>query len=143
MKALKGIDKKLDDICRELCKERADWTCEYSGLAFPDRKGGGIHWSHFYGRRARGTRWDMDNCAAHSHGSHSHLSANPAIFTDWQKEYLGEERYDLLTARFHKPMKFYKGDKEEMLTHYQDQLKALKDKRTDGIQGYIEIVNWF
>ena len=28
MKKLKGLDGKLDDICRELCKERADWTCE-------------------------------------------------------------------------------------------------------------------
>lgn len=144
MQRLKGIDGKLDDICRALCKERADWTCEYSGLEFPERKGQGLHWSHFFGRRARGTRWDMDNCAAHSHGAHQYLSSNPAIFTDWQKKYLGEERYELLMQRFHTPKKFQPGEKEAMQEHYRNELSRLLHlRRVEGVTGYIEVTNWF
>jgi len=143
MKTLKGIDKKLDDVCRELCKERADWTCEKCGKQFPERKGGGLDWSHFYGRRARGTRWDMDNCAAHCCGCHSWLGANPIEFGLWIEGHLGEVRKSLVMARFHRPMKFYKADKEDMLLHYQSELIILKQKRMEGKQGFVEVVNWF
>lgn len=144
MQKLKGIDGKLDDICRALCKERADWKCEKCGKEFPERRGGGLEWSHHHGRRSRHTRWDMDNCSAHCSGCHFYLGGNPLIFADWIKEKLGEERASELTRRFHAPKKWTKGEKEEMQEHYRSELnRLLKLRRVEGVTGYIEVVNYF
>ena len=143
MQKLKGIDGKLDDICRELCKERSDWICEKCGLEFPERKGWGIQWSHLWGRRARATRWDMDNCVAHCTGYHSYLGANPHEFSLWIENHLGETLRDQVRLRFNQPKKFYKAEKQEMLDHYKSELDRIKKLRKDGQKGRIEVVNWF
>lgn len=85
----------------------------------------------------------MDNAAAHCHGCHQYLGSNPVEFSLWIENYLGETRRDQVRARFHKPYKFYKGEKEEMLAHYKDQLEQIKKQRADGVTGYIETTSWF
>lgn len=141
---LRGIDGKLDDICAQLCKERADWTCERCGKVFPERKGFGLHWSHFFGRRHRRTRWSMVNCAAHCAGCHDFLGDNPILFGSWIREYLGEdESYGNLIDAHNSIWKPIKSEKQEMLAHYEAELTRLRQMRTDGVKGYIRVADWF
>ena len=127
----------LDAVFSDLVRERADWTCEVCGKEFPDRKGAGLHCSHYWGRRGASTRHHGDNCFAHCFGCHQKLGSNPELFRSWVFKELGEIRYDDLTLRANKPRKYTKADRKEMLIHFKAQLEYLKKRRKEGQTGYI------
>jgi len=132
----------LDKAFSDLVRERADWTCEKCGKQFPDRKGSGLHASHYWGRRKRSVRWFGNNLWAHCFGCHQHLGANPHEFKSWVFKELGELLYDQLTLRANKPVKYNKSERKEMKEHYEAQLLKIKAKRLNGETGYINFQDW-
>lgn len=132
----------LDAVVSDLVRERADWTCEHCHKVFPERKGAGLHCSHYWGRRNRSTRWMGDNLFAHCFGCHQKLGGSPHKFKAWVFKQLGETRYDELTLRANKPRKYTKADRKEMQTHYKAQLVYIRKRRSNGDLGYIDFVNW-
>lgn len=132
----------LDIVFSNLIRERADWTCQVCGKEFPDRKGAGLHASHYWGRRGASTRWYGDNVWSHCFGCHQRLGSRPHEFRSWVFKQLGEPRYDELTLRANAPRKYSKADKKEMLVHFKAQLEYIKRRRMQGEQGIIEFVEW-
>ena len=140
---MSGIKRTpLDIVFSNLIRERADWCCESCGKEFPDRKGSGLHASHYWGRRGASTRWFGDNVFAHCFGCHQKLGSKPHEFRSWVFKQLGPNRYDELTLRANKPRKYTKSDKKEMLAHYKSQLAYLKRRRDKGAVGYLEFIEW-
>jgi tRNA U54 and U55 pseudouridine synthase Pus10 len=138
-----GIKRtKTDAVWSDLVRERADWSCEVCGKEFPDRKGAGLHCSHFFGRRGASTRHHGDNCYAQCFACHQRLGSNPHDFRSWVFKQLGETRYDDLVLRANKPRKYSKAEKKERLEHFEAQLRNLKKRRANGELGYIEFVDW-
>ena len=132
----------LDIVFSLLVRERADWTCECCGKEFPERKGAGLHCSHYWGRRNRGTRWNGVNCFAHCFGCHQKLGSNPELFRTWVFKELGELLYDELTLRANAVMKYTPSDRKEMKAHFSAQLEYLKKRRKNGATGYIDFSEW-
>ena len=132
----------LDAVFSRLVRERADWTCEVCGKYFPERRGAGIHASHYWGRRGRSTRWYGMNVFAHCFGCHQKLGSKPHEFRSWVFNAIGEENYDSLTLRANKPKKYTKADLKEMKQHYTEQLDEILQKRKDGCVGYIDFVEY-
>jgi len=132
----------LDAVFSDLVRERADWKCEVCQKEFPDRKGTGIHASHYWGRRGKSTRWHGDNVFAHCFGCHQKLGSKPHEFKSWVFKQLGETRYDWLTARANAPRKYSKAERREMQIHFAAQLAAIRRRRSKGELGIIEFVDW-
>lgn len=131
---------KLDAVVSELVRERANWTCEHCGTEYSHERRQGLHCSHLWSRRSVSTRWHPDNLFAHCYGCHQRLGGNPVAFRDWALKQLGGTRFDELTMRAHKPIKYTKADKEEMYQHYKKELERLKKLRKEGKTGYLEFV---
>ncbi len=132
----------LDAVFSDLVRERADWTCESCGKHFPERKGAGLHCSHYWGRRGLSTRHLGLNCFAHCFGCHQKLGANPELFRSWVFGQLGETLYDQLTLRANTPQKRPKHEKKEMQAHFKKELAEIRQKRKDGWVGYIDFVEF-
>ena len=132
----------LDAVFSDLIRERADWTCEVCGKEFPDRKGAGLHCSHYFGRRGASTRHFGDNCYAHCYACHQKLGSRPHDFRSWVYEQLGVTRYDELVLRANKPRKYTKADNKDRLEHFKAQLAYMRKRRMNGETGYIEFVEW-
>jgi hypothetical protein len=131
------------DIAFSKCiRERADWICEYSGKDFKNNRGG-LHCSHFYGRRARTVRWDADNAFAHGCYEHKYLGENPGEFHSWAIKTRGDGWYQILTEKWRNlKRKVTKLEEKEIAKHYQEQLKIMEQKRKDGVTGWLEFVNY-
>lgn len=79
--------------------------------------------SHFHGRAKRSIRWDEDNAAGLCPGCHMYLTSHPLEHTEWFKNYLGEERFNLLQARMRI---IYKVDKELIALYLKQKIKELE-----------------
>jgi hypothetical protein len=132
----------IDAVFSDLIRERADWTCEVCGKEFPERKGSGLHCSHFFGRRGASTRHFGDNCWSQCYSCHQKLGSRPHDFKVWVEKQLGETRYDDLVLRANTPRKYTKADKKEMLEHFKAQLAYMRKRRMKGEVGVIEFVEF-
>ena len=132
----------LDAVVSDLVRERADWCCEVCGKQFPERKGQGLHCSHYWGRAGKSTRWFGDNLFSQCFGCHRKLGSKPHQFKAWVYTQLGDTRYDELTLRANAPRKYTKADRKEMKEHYTAQLKYMQRRRAEGAIGYLDFVNW-
>jgi len=127
------IDKR-DTVFSKLIRLRARWNCERCGRYF--QHGHGLQCSHFYGRRHRATRWDIDNAAAHCFGCHKRLGENPMEFAAWIRGYLGDVRYEALTERHRKIVKRTKAELEELYEHFKRELAALEANPNHSVANY-------
>ena len=125
-----------------LVRERADWTCQKCGKHYPERKGQGLHCSHYWGRRNRATRWYGENCFAHCFACHQYLGANPHEFAEWVREEIGGVRYDELMLRANSVKKYTKADRKDMLAHFKGERERILQARALGKTGYIDFVEW-
>ena len=140
---MSGIKRTpLDAVFSDLIRERADWKCEVCGKDFPDRKGSGLHCSHYFGRRGASTRHHGDNCYSHCFGCHQKLGSNPHEFKAWVEGQLGETRYDDLVLRAHAPRKRNKAERKEMQEHFKAQLVYMRKRRMKGEVGLLQFVEW-
>jgi hypothetical protein len=132
----------LDAVISDLVRERDDWTCQYSGRIFPDRKGQDVHCSHFYSRSYISTRWHPDNMLCLSAGAHDFVGKNPDAHVALIKRVLGDARYEALQARKNKIFRYRGPDKKAMLKHYRSELERLLALRASGVTGRIEVVSY-
>lgn len=135
-----GIKRdKYDAIFSDLIRERANWTCEYCGIKVEGRS---AHCAHIHGRKSQATRYDPDNAVCLCAKDHYYFTDHPTEFTRWLENYLGEGHLDILREKVNRIKKWYKGEKDEMLKHYKEQKKSLKEKRDEGEIGRIDFEGW-
>jgi hypothetical protein len=130
----------LDAVFSDLIREAYDWTCAYSGLIFPERKGRDVHCSHFISRAFNAVRWFPDNACCLSAASHDYLGKHPDEHTDFFRKLLGPVRYDALKARQRGIYRYRTDDKKAMRKHYGSELERVRALRADGVTGYVEVV---
>ena len=119
------IDKR-DTIFSKLIRTRDKWTCQRCGRKYEEGSQG-LHCSHFFSRRHRGTRWSVENAAAHCMGCHAYLGGNPIEFAEWIEAYLGRDRFSQLRMKAMKVTKFTKADLEWIYQDLKAQLKELEN----------------
>jgi hypothetical protein len=129
----------LDAVFSDVIREAFDWTCAWSGLYFPDRKGRDVHCSHFISRAYSSTRYYPDNATCLSAAAHDYLGKHPDEHTDFIRKHLGPVRYEWLKARKNKIFRYRPADKAAMRKHYANELERIQALRADGATGYIEI----
>jgi len=87
---------KLDVLFSKIVRLRAGGYCEHCG----QYKGfKGLQCSHFFGRRRKSVRYDIENAAGLCFSCHSYLGENPYVHTEWFKKRLGSERFERLSIR--------------------------------------------
>ena len=129
-------------------REAANWTCQSSGMVDPDAQAQGssrrLECCHFFGRRSRATRWNVDNCVCLSHSEHRRFTENPALFTIWYRDYLGAGRYEMLLERASDiRIKYSKNEIAKSIPeHYREEYRRLRQLRKDGASGIIEILSY-
>jgi len=139
-----AADKHFSDCVRE----RAEWTCEYSGLVDPDGQARGVsrimECAHIYGRRNKNIRWHPFNAFCLSHTAHRYLTENPMEFSTFVKLKLGIGQYDLLLERKNDlSIKYSKEERKKKIpAHYREEFKRLRKLREQGTIGRIEFVGY-
>lgn len=119
----KGIDKKLDVAWSMLVKLRADGRCEIETC----KKSSYLNAHHIFTRKNKAVRWSTDNgvalCPSH-HTLSSSFSAHgtPIKFTDWLREYKGENFVDMLTVKSNGISKLHIFEKQLMLKELQNEI---------------------
>lgn len=129
-----------DAIFSDVIREAYDWTCAFSGIVFPNRKGFDCQCSHFYSRRYLSTRWHPDNAVCLSASAHKFLGEHPDEHTDFLRQMLGPVRYQELRERHNRTYAYRDADKKAIRAHYRDELERLKELRSQGVTGFIEVV---
>ena len=90
----KRLIKKLDDLWAKKIKERDKFTCQRC-----KSQSKRLNACHFYGRRNKTLRWDLDDGVTLCVGCHFWAHSNPAEFTEWFKEWAGEETFERLQTK--------------------------------------------
>lgn len=90
--------KQLDDLTRDIVRERDKFKCRRCGRE--KKHGWKLEVAHFYSRAIKSTRWDLDNVfllcfCCHYGWAHR----DPRAFSEWVKEQLGEETFEMLKIR--------------------------------------------
>ena len=136
----------LDTIFSKCIRESYNWICAYkdcehcNNVSFRDSPGG-LHTSHFKGRRKRSTRWFPDNCFALCNKRHENMGDTPHDHSKWVLGELGLSRYDDLIIRSNEPKKYTPHDRWEMNRHYNAQYKYML-RRRETERGYLPLVRW-
>jgi len=123
-----AADRAFSDFIRE----RDNFECQRCNRVFPEGQRQGLDCSHFYSRRHQSTRFLSTNAAAHCRGCHQFLTGNPLSFSDWIRDFLGDEECESLRIRHNKTQKRTKGEKKEIAQHWRSQLKYMQRCRKDG-----------
>ena len=85
----------------------------------------GLHNAHMFGRGAKMTRWDGDNCMALCYGCHSYLDRHPFEKAEFWKEQIGEKRFEELEQKSHKSYYGWKKDAKEISKVYRNAFRAM------------------
>jgi len=131
------LDKLFSQYIRMLTYNKDEGTahCEYCGKVFWDmiKENGEVYpaWkhlqcSHFFSRRSKATRWDLDNAAGLCFSCHMYLGGNPYVHTEWFKKRLGSEKFEQLVIRVNMIVKRSKADKEQLYRELKEQVKLME-----------------
>jgi 5-methylcytosine-specific restriction endonuclease McrA len=88
----------LDQQFSLLVRERAKWTCTKCGKDCTTNQRG-LHTAHYFGRRNRQVRWDLENVDALCYACHRRFHESPHEYYAWKKKQLGEAGYSALLVR--------------------------------------------
>ena len=130
---LDPLDKLFSDYIRMRVYSEGVVACEFCGREYRDKvkENGGIYpaWrylqcSHFHGRRKRSVRYDPENACALDFSCHIYLGENPYAHTEFFKQRLGSERFELLNIRANKLEKI---DKEAITVYLKEKIKEVND----------------
>lgn len=132
----------LDALISDLIREAADWTCERCGLVFPERKSQACHASHYISRSFVSTRYFIDNLSCLCAACHDAVGKDPGEHYRFVFGKLGEVRYDELRQRKQRVMRYRNHDRAAMRAHYKAELARVKDMRSKGVTGLIEVVSY-
>ena len=132
---------KMFSLC---IREAADWCCDRCGTYYPEGKRMGLHCSHHHGRGKWGTRFVVENAAAHCYGCHRHLGSQPAEHDRWTREYIGEGAYEILLEKVRDTSlgREARRSKKEIAAHYRAEHKRILELRKEGHTGRLELVSW-
>lgn len=131
-----------DDLFSKLVRERAGWKCECCGKYYPEGNRMGLHCSHYFGRRYKGTRWHPDNAWSHCYGCHAKFEGDPYMFNKWVTDRLGAGMVEILREKAYAVTKLKPADKADMAKHFRAELKRLESLRKAGEIGRIEFEGW-
>ena len=101
-----------------------------NGEIFPAWKQ--LQCSHYHPRTKKSTRWDEEDCVGLCGGCHTFLEHNPLEHTNWFREQLGEEAFDLLYARARTLAKYV--DKVALKLYYENKIKEILDEQGKTIR---------
>lgn len=81
-------------------RDRDGWTCQRCGAIYfaPTRA---LHCAHYFTRRTRATRLDLDNALALCYGCHQFVDSHKAEKDALWLSKLGATRFEALEARGH------------------------------------------
>ena len=130
----KPIKKQLDDLWRDIVKQRAGFVCEYESC----NKKTYLNSHHIFRKRNMATRWDLDNglCLCSGHHTLNNFSAHHSPeFTDWIKKYLGEEKYNRIRDKSYTIKKWSISELEELLEKFKKELYLCKQKKLKEKEG--------
>ena len=65
----------------------------------------GLHCSHFHGRAAKSTRFNLDNVASLCHGCHAYFHGHPVQHYEFFMKRLGEHKFQCLDLFANTPTK--------------------------------------
>jgi len=145
---MSGIRRDAADHYFSLCvRERANFTCEHTGLVCPDGQASGksriIEAAHIWGRRSRNVRWEPNNAVALCTSSHRYFTERPMEFADFCRNLLGDGALELLREKVNDlSIKFTKAERKAIAAHYRDQYQTMRKRRDQGEQGRIEFVGY-
>lgn len=101
-----GIKRNTTDaLFSDLVRAKAKWKCERCFKDHRNRRQS-LHASHFYGRRGKSTRWDLENVASLCFQCHQHFGENPADHVRFFEKRLGLEGFEKLTMRAKTPARY-------------------------------------
>jgi len=109
----------LDALFSDYIRKRAGWCCERCGIC-PSRRG--LDCSHFHGRAKQAVRYDEDNAVALCKNCHRYFGSHKTEYEDWFKQYIGEERYNMLEGRMRQ---IGKPDKNALKLYYKQKITEL------------------
>ena len=112
---------KLDVLFSRYVRLRADNHCEYCGQW---KEVGRLQCSHFIGRRHRGTRWEVDNCAALCYTCHNLMHDFPSTHKEFFTQRIGSDRLEQLAIMANTRCK---PDKEELTKRFKEGIKLLEE----------------
>jgi len=104
--------RQADVLFSKYLRKLRNYTCEMCFRYFPD--GHGLEASHFWGRRYEAARFDEENVDVFCVGCHRKMGEEPATYTDWKRNRMGEQAFKLLDVRAHQLKK--RDDKIVILT---------------------------
>ena len=138
-----ATDKWFSDCVRE----RANWTCEHSGLVDTEaqitKKSRTMECAHIYGRRSRNVRWYPLNAVCLSSASHRYFTERPMEFVSWVQKQLGDGAVEILKERVNDlSIKYSKKEKKEIATHYRTEFEKLRKEREKGKTNRIEFIGY-
>ena len=113
----------LDNRFSLLVRTLADWKCQRCEKDFTNHKRG-LQASHYYGRRAKSVRYDLENTDALCFICHQWFEEHPAEYVAWKIPRLGLRRYRALQQRFNGTVKFNAAFKRETRAWIEEMLKA-------------------
>lgn len=121
----KKLEDDLDHEWRWAVRERDGWKCQgrtiyckTEGRVFiPPTKA--LHASHFFGRRSRSTRWNLDNGDSQCAQCHKWFGENPHDHTAWKCARMTEGDYDALVLLAHQSIKWTLSDLEDLIESLQ------------------------
>lgn len=92
------------------------------GSIFPAWKQ--LECSHFIGRSNRAVRYDTDNLVGICAGCHLYLTSHPLEHTEWFKNRLGEDKFNMLMGRMRQT--WPKPDRKLIEIYLKEQIKQLE-----------------
>lgn len=123
-----------DKSFADCVKEAHDHTCAKCGIKIE----GGMELSHIYTRSYRCIRWVKENALPKCNGCHRAWHDNPKEAYKWFQEKYGAAVLDKLILMKQQARKIYKNEEADITAHYREQLKIIKEKRSNGKTGYID-----
>ena len=88
----KSLTNKLDKLVSKIV--RSHGKCERCG------KRENLQCCHIFSRTYRSLRWSLDNLLCLCAGCHHWGHKNPILFTEFVREHLGEDNYELLKENY-------------------------------------------
>ncbi len=117
---------KYDKAVSDYVRHRDHYTCRRCTKYFPEGRRQGLHCSHYFGRAAKGTRYEPDNCDALCHGCHTvWAEKDREDYREFKIKQLGEERFDELRRMSKRPKKWKKAELE---AHRQALLDEMRER---------------
>ena len=141
---MSGIKRTPVDAAFSDCvRERANWTCEMCGKAYPEGTNrAGLHCSHHFGRRHKSVRWEPLNAAALCFTCHNTVAEDPPLHVGWFESNIGKSNYGLLEELKQRIVRKSDLDMKAMAKHFREELKRMRALRAQGDDGRIEFAGW-